>query len=103
MSTRKKTFAIGFLIGLLIPIIGFFLIKGLFFLLTYFGLMDPISPSIADRRFRTITLLSICLNVFPVHFYRLRGTDEFLRGVISACFAYIIIWIFYFSSSLLLL
>lgn len=97
---NRNSFIYGLLLGLIIPLIGFFIVKFIFMALTHFGLMQGATESIYERRFRTITLLAICLNLIPVNRFKGRKSEATLRGLSIATFIYVIIWLVYFYSSI---
>lgn len=96
----NDSFALGLLLGAVVPVLGYILITSLFELLTQFGIMEEISSSISTRRMRTILLLSICCNLLPFNvFRRLRYTNS-MRGIIFPTLFYVGSWIYLYKDVL---
>lgn len=99
-SNRVMGILKGLVIGLLIPFIGYFLVKGVFSILVSSGLMDEVTSGISSRRLRTITLISICLNMIPIQFLNKRSGTNNIRGIVLATLILAFTWLFYFKDSL---
>lgn len=86
---KKDSFILGIILGLVVPVIFFFLIT----LINTQFLEDTISRN-------TIILISIVLNVFVFRYYLLNDKkDKTGRGVLMATFAYTILFFVLFWKS----
>ncbi len=99
MFWNRNNIITGLILGLLIPLTGYWLIKGGFELLTQIGAFDPTGFS-ESWRARTISLLAICLNIIPFNLYRRRRFDESMRGLIFPTVLFVGIWVFWFKDFL---
>jgi len=92
---QKNNLQLGIGIGLLLPIIFFFLLQGIYGLLEQNGaLANSISVSFRER---TIALLAIAIDVIPMRYYQKnRYWIDSLRGVTIAMGGLAIIWMIYF-------
>ena len=90
----------GMLVGLLLPIMGFLVVKFIFSVLVHFGLLAEVTDSITERRLRTISLLAICFNLIPIQFIKKRKAMNLIRGIVLATLIFAAIWIWKFRESL---
>lgn len=98
MRPRKAndSFMIGFMIGVTIPVIGYWCIENLFAILTDNGIMDEVTSSVAGKRLQTLSLLAICTNIIPSQLASNKRYGQILKGVITATLIYAAFWILYF-------
>lgn len=96
---RGNTF-VAFFMGIFLPCAGFYLIKFLFGIAEAQGLIDAASSSIGSRRFRTICIMSICLNILPMQVFQRRRQGNSIRGLAIATVLLGGIWVLYFYDSL---
>lgn len=99
MIFDKDNIWIGLGIGLLIPFVGYALLLLLYEQLESVGVGSSTGFS-PDFRQRTIAVIAICLNVFPVNRFRRRRMTDSMRGVVFATTAYVLLWVVYFANSL---
>jgi hypothetical protein len=99
MIFDRNNIWIGLATGLLIPFIGYALLLALYEQLEAAGIGSSTGFS-PDFRQRTIAVIAICLNVFPVNRFRRRRMTESMRGVVFATTAYVLLWVLYFANSL---
>ncbi len=95
----KNSIGFGLIIGLLLPILGYWAWKVFFELLTVLKLMDPSGFS-ESWRARTFALLGICMNIFPFQYYQKRRYDNTMRGLIFPTILYVIIWVVVFRHAI---
>jgi len=100
MQIRRGNTFIAFFMGIFLPCAGFFIIRWLFGIAESQGLVDAASSSIGSRRFRTICLMSICLNILPMQIFQRRREGNSIRGLAIATVFLAGIWVFYFYDSL---
>ena len=100
MLLKRNTILTGIILGILLPLAGFWIIKGLFVFFTNIGWFDPNGFS-ESWRLRTISLLAICLNIFPFNWYRKNRFDESMRGLIFPTTLFVIIWVIRFQDAIL--
>jgi len=86
----------GFVLGAIVPVLGYLAIAFIFETLTSFGLMEAVSTSSSSRRFRTLLLLAICANLIPFNFAKNRKWDQMMRGIIFPTIIYTGAWIYKF-------
>lgn len=97
--SRGNTF-IAFFMGIFLPCAGFIIVRWLFDIAGAQGLIDEASSSIGSRRFRTICLISICLNILPMQVFQRRRESNSIRGLAIATVLLAGTWVFYFYDSL---
>lgn len=100
MRIERGNVFIAFFMGIFLPCAGFFIIRWLFGLAETQGLIDAASSSIGSRRFRTICLISICLNILPMQVFQRRREGSHIRGLSIATVLLAGIWVFYFYDTL---
>jgi len=100
MQIQRGNKFVAFFMGIFLPCAGFFIIKWLFGIAESQGLVDAASTSTGSRRFRTICLMSVCLNILPMQVFQRRRQGESIRGLAIATVLLAGIWVFYFYDSL---
>ena len=95
---ENNNILIGFAVGAITPILGYFVVQSLFEALSYMGLMDSGGTGYYSKRFRTLALFAICTNLIPLNFFKKRKWDKAMRGVVFPTLIYAAFWIYkYFS------
>ena len=84
---NKNTVVTGLISGVLAPLLGFGVLKGIFWILSQF-----VNSEYGDWRMRTIALLAICFNLFPFNYHKNKKNEESMRGVIIPTIIYAVIW-----------
>ncbi len=97
---EKNSLIMGFVIGAIVPVLGFYLIEILFNLATDMGWMAEVSMSTGARRFRTMALLAICTNLIPFNITKSKKMDETMRGIAFPTLIYVGAWIYTFYDQL---
>ena len=100
MRLQRGNKITAFFLGIFLPCAGFYIIKWLFGVAESQGLVDAASSSIGSRRFRTICLIAICLNILPMQVFQRRRQGESIRGLAIATVLLAGVWVFYFYDSL---
>lgn len=90
----------GLLIGVTVPLLGYFCIDTIFTLLTEQGIMDEVSTSSGSKRQRTVALVAICFNIIPLQAIKSKFLSPIIKGIALATMLYAALWIYYFSASL---
>ena len=96
----KNNLAFGAAIGLLSPLIGFGIVFLLFGLMTHLGIMDEAGTITSGHRFRTMTLLAICTNIFWIRKMNQPFTIQTLRGIILVTMVLCAVWFFQYFDAL---
>ncbi len=97
---EKNSIIFGILLGAVVPVLGFMFVELLFDVLTYFNLMEAVSPSSSNRRMRTLTLLALCFNLIPFNISKKYRWEETMRGMIIPTVIYAGAWIYMFREVL---
>ncbi|MCZ2101359.1 MAG: hypothetical protein LC107_07480 [Chitinophagales bacterium] len=97
---EKNSVLMGFVVGAIVPVLGFYLIENIFDLLTNMGWMDEVTMSTGGKRYRTMALLAICCNLIPVNIFKVRKWDETMRGIVFPTLIYVGAWIYTFYDQL---
>lgn len=102
MREREDNFFIGFMIGAIIPVAGYFLIGQLFALMTQMGMMDEVTIGSSGQRDRTTLLLAIACNILSIQYLtRRRRGNNMIKGVVTATLIYAGMWIYRYLDVLL--
>ncbi|NNE16302.1 MAG: hypothetical protein HKO66_13950 [Saprospiraceae bacterium] len=97
---ENNNILMGLLIGVTVPLLGYFCIETIFNLLTEQGIMDEVSMSSTGKRQRTMALVAICFNIIPLQVIRSRTFGSIIKGIVFATMLYAAFWVYYFKSSL---
>lgn len=98
--TDKNSLLIGFVLGCIVPVLGFVLVEFLFQTGTDAGWIDAVTQETAGRRLRTTALIAICCNLIPFQIAKKERWDETMRGIVFPTLIYVIGWIWKFHSEL---
>lgn len=98
---EKNSVFTGIVVGIIVPVLGFVMAETLFDTLTTMGVMEDVTMSTATKRFRTLVLIGICFNLLPLHFFKSRGWDQSMRGVVFPTLVYAASWVWKFGLHLL--
>lgn len=97
---NKNSLPLGFILGLLIPFVGYALLLELFDQLDANNLISDIGFT-ENFRLRTTALLAICLNLIPFIIYNRKKFSDTMRGLIFPTVIYAIFWFIYFGRHLI--
>jgi hypothetical protein len=97
---QKDSILTGFVLGAIVPVVGFMIIEGIFNLLSQTGLMEEVSASTAGKRFRTTLLLAICCNLIPFQLAKNYRWDDTLRGIVFPTLIYVGFWLYKFYNAI---
>jgi hypothetical protein len=90
---------IGLLMGLVVPLLGFGLLYGVFALLDQEGAVSSIGLS-KDFRLRTIGIVSIGLNAILMNRFQKNRATQSMRGIVIITFVYVVVWLYFFRNSI---
>ncbi len=94
---NKNSIVIGLVLGILLPILGYGLLKGLFWVLS-----QAVNSDYSGWRERTITLLAICFNLIPFNYYKKKKYfTNSMRGVVVPTVIFGGLWVYYFRDFIL--
>lgn len=93
---NRNNVLIGLLLGIVVPVFGYFFIDSIFNLLDQLGIMDPDGFSFTWRE-RTTSLLAICMNLIPFQLYKTKRYDQSMRGLIFPTLLMVFYWVYYFQ------
>ncbi len=97
---EKNSFLMGFVLGAIVPVAGFYLVENIFDVLTQMGWMDEVSMSTGARRYRTMALLAMCCNLIPFNISKVKKWDNTMRGIIIPTLIYVVAWVYTFYDQL---
>jgi len=97
---NKNSFINGMLLGFLIPIITFGLLMLLYSGLEASGIIGQGTLS-ENFRVRTMAIVAIGFNVFPMNRFQKRRYTDSMRGIVIPTMVFVIIWMLYFGLDLL--
>jgi len=95
MVPKNDKLLTGLLVALIIPVIAYFL------LLQLQGMISEGSGKAISFELRTVALIAICLNVFPLNYFRKTYRNRSLRGLATGTMVLALAWFFYFGRNLL--
>jgi hypothetical protein len=91
MLNRNEIWA-GLLIGLLLPVVVFLVLYQLFALLELQGAASGAGLS-SNFRERTLAIVAIAVNLWPMNIYRRRRWELAIRGVVVATSVLALFWL----------
>lgn len=92
----KNNLPFGLILGIAFPLLGYGLLKGLFWVLSQW-----VNSDYGDWRTRTITLLAICFNLIPFNAFIKGKHENSMRGVIIPTVIYGATWAFIYREFIL--
>ena len=97
---KRNKFSIGLILGILIPLITFPILYGLFTGLESmaFASDEGFRPFFKER---TSGIVGIGVNALALNFYQKRKYDDTMRGIVLATCIYIGIWAYFFGEMIL--
>jgi hypothetical protein len=95
MLNRNRLW-IGLLVGLLLPILIFGFLYQIFSLLEQRGAASSVGFS-TNFRERTLAIVAIALNLWPMNLYQRRRWDAAMRGVVIATAVLALLWVVRFG------
>ncbi|NUO00258.1 MAG: hypothetical protein HUU01_06535 [Saprospiraceae bacterium] len=86
---------IGAVVGLVLPFVGYAVLLMIYEQLESFGWLKSAGFS-TDFRQRTIAIVAICLNLWPLNVYQKKRYTDTMRGIVFPTALYVIVWVVYF-------
>jgi hypothetical protein len=96
----KNTIPNGLIIGIMVPLIGFPLMYGLFTGLESIGIMDDAGFR-PQFKIRTTAIIAIAINAYILNKFQAKRATDSMRGVTIATFIYVIVWMAVFAKTIL--
>ncbi len=93
---ERDSLIFGIIVGLLVPIGGYFLWLGINQIMFNMGLTDK-DGEIFQFSQQLSYLISICTNLIAVQYFKRRRMDKALRGTITVTMILVFVWAFYFK------
>lgn len=90
---------VGLLIGVLLPLCSFVFLYEIFSLLEARGAASGSGLS-GNFRERTLAIVAIALNIFPMNLYKKRRWDLSMRGVVIATALMAFVWVIRYGIAL---
>ncbi|MBK8704233.1 MAG: hypothetical protein IPN33_11840 [Saprospiraceae bacterium] len=99
MLWNKNAIWVGLILGLVIPFVGYALLLTIYDQMEVWGWLNAegFSPNFRQR---TLSVIAICLNVFPFNLYYKRRWLDSMRGIVFPTTAYVIAWVIYFGPTI---
>ncbi|RMG82796.1 MAG: hypothetical protein D6714_10795 [Bacteroidetes bacterium] len=96
----KNDIKAGLALGIVVPLVGFAVLYGLFSALGSMGIMseEGLSPNF---RLRTTAILAIALNAWVLNKFQARRATNSMRGVMIPTFVYVAAWLIFFAKNIL--
>lgn len=94
----RNSIPIGLIIGFLLPTLGYLLLIAVFMGLDALELTNNLGFS-ENFRTRTLGIVAICLNIFPLNFFQKRRATQSMRGVVIATSVFVIAWLAVYGKS----
>ncbi len=98
---NKDSVLAGFVLGAIVPVLGYIVIEFIFNSLTQMGVMAEVTASTAERRMRTLSLLAICCNLIPFQIAKSKRWDDQMRGIVFPTLVYVGFWVYTFFGVIL--
>lgn len=96
---NRNRLSTGLIIGLLLPAIVFLMLFQVFSLLEKGGAASGTGLS-EDFRERTLAIVALAVNVFPMRIFQRRRWEDAIRGIVVATAALAIGWVIFFGKNL---
>lgn len=96
----KNKFLNGFIPGIILPAVGYFLFIYLNDVLMEKGAFSNSTVHWMGFKERTLVIMAICLNLIPTFVANRKYMDEFVRGIMVPTVLYCFVWFYYFRSEI---
>ena len=96
MIFNRNELWVGLVLGLLIPFVGYAILLMAFEQLEGMNMGTSSGFSIGFRQ-RTVAIIAICLNIFPINNFQKKRMTQSIRGLVLATFALVAIWLIWYG------
>ncbi len=96
MIFNRNELWVGLVIGLLLPFVGYATLLMIFEQLEGMDVGSSSGFSIGFRQ-RTVAIVAICLNIFPLNHFQKNRMTQSIRGLVLATFALVGLWLFWYG------
>ncbi|MEL7021083.1 MAG: hypothetical protein AAGK47_05705 [Bacteroidota bacterium] len=93
---NKNTFLFGFLVGTIIPFVGYALLLSIFDTLDSAGAVTDMGLS-SNFRARTSAIVAISGNAIAMNYFQKRRMDNPMRGIVIPTFVCVALWIVWYG------
>lgn len=97
---EKNKLIVGLLLGVLIPVVGYFLLTGLYALLEQAGWVSS-SGFRPMFRERTMGIIAIALNAVLLNYFQKKYFFNAVRGIVIAICVFVGLWLYLFGQYVL--
>ena len=98
---ERNSFMLGLVLGAVVPVIGYFLVSGIFDILVNMDIMGMASMDLHSQRMRTILLLSLCTVLIPFQYLKNKRWDRTMQGMVFPILIYAGFWLYTYGKTLL--
>lgn len=99
MFFNRNEIWVGLVMGLIIPFVGFAVLLMIFEQIENLQLGTSSGFSLGFRK-RTVAIVAICLNIFPLNQFQKRRMTQSIRGLVLATFALVAVWLINYGPQL---
>lgn len=98
---KKNSFLAGLVVGIVLPLVAFALMYGLFEWIESMGAGKDNTLFSKDFRQRTLGIVAIGLNAIPMNIAFKKKQTQTMRGIVIPTFVFVVTWLLYFGKSVL--
>lgn len=98
---KKNSFLAGLVVGIVLPVVAFALMYGLFEWIESMGAGKDNTLFSKDFRQRTLGIVAIGLNAIPMNIAFKKKQTQTMRGIVIPTFVFVVTWLLYFGKSVL--
>ena len=99
MIFKRNEIWIGLALGIIIPFVSYAFLLMIFEQLEGMNLGSSRGFSVGFRQ-RTVAIIAICLNIFPLNQYQKNRMTQSIRGLVLATFILVAVWLAYYGRDL---
>ncbi len=96
----KNSLLVGILVGVLLPIIGYIIVFGVYELMEGLGWVSD-SGFRPKFRERTTGIIAIAFNAIALNFYQKKYLNDTVRGIVVTTALWVILWLVLFGQYVL--
>ncbi len=97
---EKNSLSIGLMVGILLPILGYFLFSGIYEGLEMMGWVSDggFRPKFRER---TTGIIAIALNAIALNYYQKKYYNNSVRGIVITTAVWVGVWLYLFGEYVL--